>query len=104
MSGFRNMTALAALVVGLGGCSGDPGFTGVPGVREAEAGEVASCRYVSNIAMTPGVFGPLADQGLKYARNKIKEDALNLGANTVVFEKVSPGADVYRVTATAYSC
>jgi hypothetical protein len=104
MKGILGLAFVSALVAGLAGCTSDPGFTGVPGVREAEAGAVASCRYVSNIAMTPGVFGPLADQGLKYARNKIKQDAQNLGANTVVFDKVVPGADVYRVTATAYSC
>lgn len=95
--------ALAALLLAAG-CTTDPGFTGVPGVREADATEVASCAYVANIGMTPGVFGPLADQGLKYARNKVMEDAVNLGANTVVFDKVAPGSDVYRITAVAYRC
>lgn len=97
------LPALLAAMAALTACT-DPGFTGVTGVREADAAEVAACAYVSNISMTPGVFGPLADQGLDYARNKVLEDARNLGANTVVFDKVAPGADVYRVTATAYRC
>jgi hypothetical protein len=88
----------------MAGCTADPGFRGVPDVREAEAGEVASCAYVANISMTPGTYGLLADQGLKYARNKIKEDARSAGANTVVFDKVTPGSDIYEVRATAYRC
>lgn len=103
---MRKKLAPIGLVVlaAVAGCTSDPGFTGVPGVREAEATEVAACAYVSNIGMTPGVFGPLAEEGLKYARNKVKEEALQAGANTVVFDKVTPGTEVYRVTATAYRC
>lgn len=96
----RGVAVLAALA----GCTNDPGFTGVPGMREAEATGVTGCRYVSNISMTPGVFGPLAEEGLKYARNKIMADAADLGADTVVFDKVSPGVTVTKVTATAYRC
>ena len=89
----------------LAACTQDPGFVGVPGIREAEPQEVAACSYLSNISMTPGVYGPLlAEQGLRYARNKIKEDAIAAGANTVVFEKVTPGTDVYQIRAIAYRC
>ena len=96
-------TLLAATL--LAACSQDPGFVGVPGIREAEAQEVTACSYLSNITMTPGVYGPLlAEQGLRYARNKVKQDALAAGANTVVFEKVTPGTDVYQIRATAYRC
>ena len=66
---------LAALAAGLAGCTRDPGFTGVAGVREATAAEVAVCTYVSDIRMRPGTYGVLADQGLKYARNTIMADA-----------------------------
>ena len=98
--------ALPALLAALSSLTAfpDPSFTGVTGGREAVAADVSACAYGSNFSMTPGVFGPLADQGLDYARNKVLEDARNLGANTVVFDKVAPGADVYRVTATAYRC
>ncbi len=91
-------------VAALAACTSDPGFTGVSGVREAQATEVAGCRYLSNISMVPGVYGPLATQGLKYARNKIKADAQAAGADTVVFEQVTPGADVFKVNAVAYRC
>ncbi|WP_413870910.1 hypothetical protein [Albidovulum sp.] len=95
---------LAALAAGLAGCTRDPGFTGVAGVREATAAEVAVCTYVSDIRMRPGTYGVLADQGLKYARNTIMADARDAGANTVVFDPVTPGADVYEVHAVAYRC
>ncbi|MBC7138293.1 MAG: hypothetical protein H5U17_05995 [Defluviimonas sp.] len=92
-------------IVLLAACAQDPGLVGVPGIREEEAHEVAACSYRSTITMTPGLYGPLlAEQGLRYARNKVKEDALAAGANTVVFEKVTPGSDVYQISAAAYRC
>lgn len=98
---LAGLTALPALA----GCSQNPGFAGVPSVREADSYQVASCTYLTDIGMEPGVYGPLlAQQGLKYARNKVKADALNAGANTVVFDKVAPGADVWVVHAKAYRC
>ncbi len=93
-----------AVVIAVGACTQDAGFAPPPGVREATAAEVAACAYVSGIRMEPGVYGPLADQGLKYVRNKVLADARDAGANTVVFGQVTPGADVYAVTATAYRC
>lgn len=99
----RLFCALAALM--LAGCTNDPGFTGVAGVREAEPGQVAGCRYVTDIRMAPGVYGPvLAEQGLRYARNKIMADAKEAGADTVVFDKVVPGTDVYELHAVAWRC
>lgn len=88
----------------LAACTGDPGFTGVAGVREATPAEVSSCTYVSDIDGTPSVYGPLATQGLKYMRNKIMADAQASGANTVVFDQATPGADVYKLHAVAYRC
>jgi hypothetical protein len=102
----RRVAAVAAVAVAavvVAGCN-DPGFRGVEGVRSAEANEVAACRYVSGLRMTPSVYGPLADEGLRYVRNKIMSDAKSLGANTVVFEKVTPGLPVGEVRADAYSC
>ncbi|MCV2869834.1 hypothetical protein OEW28_14455 [Defluviimonas sp. WL0002] len=75
------------------------------GVREATPGEVASCRYISDISMRPSLYGPvLGQEALKYARNTIMADALDSGANTVVFEQATPGTDVYKLHAKAYSC
>jgi hypothetical protein len=74
-------------------------------VRTAEASEVGACRFVTNINMKPGVYGPvLGDQGVKYARNKVLESARDDGANTVVFAPVEPGGDVYVLKAQAYAC
>ena len=106
MMGKQAGRRAAAWLVGavlVAGCN-DPGFRGVDGVRAAEANEVTACRYVSGLKMTPSVYGPLADEGLRYVRNKIKADAQSLGANTVVFEKVTPGLPVGEVRATAYAC
>ena len=55
--------------------------------------------------MTPGVYGPVVtDQALRYARNKVMTDARNAGANTVVFDTVEPGSEVYLIHAKAYRC
>lgn len=96
----------AALAVGgvLAGCTDDPGFKGVTGVREATLAEVGQCKYLMDISGRPGVYGPLLQQGLKYTRNSIMADAQDAGANTVVFDQVSPGAAVYKLHATAYAC
>ena len=95
---------IVAFLGALSACTQDPGFTGVAGVREATAAEVGQCAYVSDVRMTPGVFGALATQGLKYARNKVMADARDAGANTVVFDQTTPGADIYQLHAVAYRC
>lgn len=100
---MRPLAPLAALVA-LVACSNDPGFTGVSGIREITAAEAQTCRYIMGIRGTPSVFGPLAQQGLEYTRNRILADAKEAGANAIVFDPVSPGTQVYEVTATAYSC
>lgn len=101
MMGRGMLIAVAALAA----CTSDPGFSGVAGMNEAEASEVTQCRYVTDLRMTPGVYGPvLAEQGLRYARNKIMADAKQSGADTVVFDKVVPGSDVYELHAIAYRC
>ena len=45
------------LVAALAAC-GVPGQTGGP-MREAVAAEVTACRYITDITMTPGVYGPV---------------------------------------------
>ena len=88
----------------LSACTSDPGFTGVSGVREVTAQEISQCKYISDISMTPGVYGQLATQGLKYARNKVMAEAQAAGANAIVFDQATPGADVYQLHAVAYRC
>ena len=96
--------ACCGAILALAGCS-DPGFRGVPEVRSARLDEVGACRLISHISIEPGVYGPvLAEQGLRYARNKVLEMARSDGANTVVFETVEPGTDVYLVKGDAYAC
>lgn len=101
---MRQIAASVLVAASLGGCTQDPGFVGAAGVREATAAEVGACAYVSDIRMKPGVYGALADQGVKYARNTIMADAGEGGANTVVFDPVSPGSTVYELHAVAYRC
>jgi hypothetical protein len=101
---MRQGLTLAAVAALVAGCTGQPGFTPVYGVREATPAEVAACRYISDISMTPGVYGPLAAPGLKYARNSIMADALDAGANTIVFDQATPGTDIYKLHARAYAC
>lgn len=99
---FRPTILLAATIV-LSACN-DPGFTGVPSVRTATASEVAACAYVIDLRVRPGVYGPLAQQGLEYSRNQVLDSARQAGANTVVFDRVEPGTMVTEVRATAYRC
>jgi hypothetical protein len=96
---------MLAGLAALAGCTNDPGFTGVSGVREAQAGEVLACAYISDISMRPSLYGPvLGQESLKYARNTILAEALDSGANTVVFDQATPGADIYKLHAKAYRC
>lgn len=100
---IRKFLPLAALGA-LGACN-DPGFTGVNGVTDALASQVTACTYITDIRMTPGVYGPvLTDRALLYARNKVMADAKDAGANTVVFDEVPPSGEVYMVHAKAYRC
>jgi hypothetical protein len=100
----RKIVIGLAFLAGLGACTPDPGFTGVPQVREARADEVAGCTYVSDISMKPGVYGPLEERGAAYARNRIKADARDQGADNVVFREPKTGEDPYTIRATAYRC
>lgn len=101
---MRSVFLIAATLGPLGACTQDPGFTGVSGIREASASEVAQCSYVSDFRSTPGTYGILASPGVRYARNRIMADAQASGANTVVFDPVSPGAEIYQIHAVAYRC
>lgn len=83
----------------------DPGFRGVSGVRSATEAEVVNCRYVSDISVEPGLYGPvIGERALAYARNQALQSALESGANTVVFATVGPRETAYDVRARAYRC
>lgn len=102
---MRRIVGAVTVSLVLAGCTTDPGFTGVPEVREASAVEVVSCRYVSDITGTPSVYGPiLGPEGLKYTRNQVKDEARKSGANTVVFDLVPPGVELYELHAKVYAC
>ena len=96
IAGFGLVAALAAC--------GVPGQTGGP-MREAGPAEVAACRYVTDITMTPGVYGPvLTERALALGRSRVKADAQAAGADTVVFTQPPAGATVYQIEAKAYRC
>lgn len=96
-------TAVAALFLAAA-CTTDPGFRGVTGVAAITKAEAASCSHLTNIRATPGAYGPLAQQGLEYSRNRVLQMAKDSGANAVVFEPVSPGDLVTELRAAAYRC
>lgn len=104
MAHGRGRMLAGAGLLALAGCTNDPGFTGVPGMRETDAASVAACTYVTDVTGTPSVFGPLASEGLKYSHNQILAEARTAGADTVVFDQATPGADVYKLHAVAYRC
>lgn len=92
---------LAAVVAG---CMNDLSTVSSAPVRVVSAGEVAQCKYITNVSDRPGMYGALATQGQEYARKAILDQAAQSGANTVVFDKIDPGTMVTEITATAYHC
>lgn len=95
---------LMMAVSALAACAPDPGLVPVSGVRDIAPAEAARCSHVSDFRMTPPVYGPLAGQGLRYARNRVMADARDAGANAIVFDPVVPGADVLEIHAVGYRC
>lgn len=75
-----------------------------PPVRIAGPGDVAGCERVGTMSAVPGVYGIFATQGIADARRIVLEGAAEMGADTVVFDPVEPGATVTRVTAATYRC
>jgi hypothetical protein len=101
---MKRLGASLVALFALAACN-DPGLVGVRGFNEATAAEVAGCTLITNIRMAPGVYGPLlADQGLRYARNMVKDEARAAGATHVVFDLQRPGEPVYEVRAGAFRC
>jgi hypothetical protein len=92
------------LFTALAGCMNDMSTVSSAPVRVVAAGEVAQCKYITNVSDRPGMYGALATQGQEYARKAILDQAAQSGANTVVFDKVEPGTMVTEITATAYRC
>ncbi len=70
----------------------------------ARAGDVAGCTRIGTMTGVPGVYGIFAAQGIADARRVVLDGAVEMGANTVVFDPVEPGTTVTRVTAATYRC
>ena len=97
---IRPVLALLALAA----CTPDPGLVGVPGMRVATDDQIKGCTYVTNMTVTPSVYGVLAEEGLRYSRNQLLAMARDSGADTVVFEVTPPGQPVYKVNGVAWRC
>jgi len=96
-------TGLAALALLLAGCTAMPGQQGAT-LREATAAQVGNCRYITDLTMTPGVYGPVVtEQALALARARVKDAARAAGADTIVFAQPM-GSAVYQIEAKAYLC
>ena len=91
------------LLAALWACAPAPGFVSTPGVRDITAAEAAQCTYVSDFRVKPPVYGPFAAKGVDYARNQVRADARDAGANAIIFD-AAPGVTVYEVHAVAYRC
>lgn len=95
--------SIPLILAGLSACT-NPGYVAPEGIREASAAEVATCSYVTDIRMAAGVWGPwFEDRAIDNARKRIKLDARDAGANTVVFSP-SVGVGAQLVEAKAYRC
>jgi hypothetical protein len=100
---FTKYSVLALPILALAACN-DPGMRAASGVIAVDAGDVAQCRFVTNIAVEPSLYGPFADQGTRYARNQVLDEAQRAGANRVVFDRVEPGVPQLQIKARAYAC
>jgi hypothetical protein len=85
------------------GCASTAPPVTVP-VRIAEPHEVTGCARVGTMSGVPGLYGIFATQGVADARRVVLEGAAEQGANTVVFDRIEPGATVTEVTAATYRC
>lgn len=97
------LPVLALPVLALTACN-DPGMRAPSGVVAVEAGAVAQCRFVTNVSVEPSLYGPFADQGTRYARNQVLDEAGRAGANRVVFDRVEPGVPQLQIRARGYAC
>lgn len=84
------------------GCS--PAIQNVAGVQEVRLSDVALCERRGQVRGIPGLYGPLKNIGLKEARKRALEAAIDLGANRVVFDPVGDEVVVTSVTGDAYFC
>jgi hypothetical protein len=73
-------------------------------VRVAEPEEVAGCTRIGTMSGVPTLYGAFAAQGIAAARRAVFEGAAEQGANTVVFDRIEPGATVTEVVAATYRC
>ncbi|SFR47483.1 hypothetical protein [Litoreibacter janthinus] len=81
-----------------------PAIYEVPSITERSVAQVADCQFEGRVRGIPGVYGPLKELGLKDARRAAKEKAKEVGGNTVVFDPIPQGEDVFEVRAQVYSC
>jgi hypothetical protein len=95
--------AILGLAVTAAGCT-DLRTQMTPDVRVATADEVVDCTPIKIIRATPGVFGPLLEQGLADARKQILLSAARDDADAVVFDDPPAGGEVFELQATAYRC
>ncbi len=99
---FTKSGWIIAGLAGLVACS--PVYYNVAGVKEAQASEVVNCTLIGRVKGIPGVYGPLADIGLKEARKAALEKAVEQGGNTVVFDALPTDGEVYELPAQVYTC
>ncbi len=96
------MKRIALLAALLAACT--PVIYEVPGVREAQASEVGGCTLIGIVTGKPGVFGPLRDIGLRDARRAALERAKEQGGDTVVFDPLPEGEEVFDLPGKVYRC
>ena len=99
---IRKSSWVYLTLAGLLACS--PVYYNVAGVKEAQASEVINCTLIGRVTGIPGVYGPLADIGLKEARKAALEKAVEQGGNTVVFDPLPADQEVYELPAQVYTC
>lgn len=99
--------ALAVLCpVLVSACNLSTGPQDPAGINVGTPESVATCTPVTRLTSTTGLAGPaLREETLRAARNRVAQDALAAGADTLLFEVGAPGdTDALFVEAVGYRC
>jgi hypothetical protein len=101
---FAGGVAVVGLSLALGACTGSVGPKRVEGIEQAQASETAGCDFLGDVTGVSGWYGVFASEGLASAKVAAQQEARELGADTVVFEKPALERGSTSITAQAYRC
>ncbi|MEM0946820.1 MAG: hypothetical protein AAGK37_05410 [Pseudomonadota bacterium] len=103
---MRSIALTLATPLLLLACGLPPNGVNPAGINVATADSVTGCAPVIKLTSTPGLSGPaLRDEVFQAARNRMAQDALGAGGDTIVFVVGGPeDTDALFIEGIAYRC